>query len=247
MGDLIVEVASGRIRLTLNRPSRGNALSEDLVERLLEALDSDEVASASVVELRGAGPHFCTGFDLGGLDEQDEGRIALRFVRIEILLQRVAHLSVETVGLAQGRAFGAGADLFCACQHRVAAPDATFRFPGLTFGVVLGTRRLASRVGGGPARDILLRRREVSAPAAQQIGLATLLAPQTNWDAAIQEIEASLAAVGIENWRAIARSLAVETRAADMADLVASVERAGFKERIVAYRDALRAAAASSR
>ncbi|MCR2153265.1 hypothetical protein NSX49_23710, partial [Salmonella enterica] len=75
------------------------------------------------------------------LDAQSEGDLLLRFVRIETLLQRVAASPCLTVGLAHGRNFGAGVDLFGACKWRVSAPDASFRMPGLKFGLVLGTRR----------------------------------------------------------------------------------------------------------
>jgi len=63
----------------------------------------------------------------------------LRFVRIEQLLQRLFRVPYPTVALVHGHVFGAGADLFCACQHRFAASDATFRLPGTGFGLVQGT------------------------------------------------------------------------------------------------------------
>ncbi len=49
------------------------------------------------------------------------------------------HSESTTVALVHGHVFGAGADLFCACQHRFAASDATFRLPGTGFGLVQGT------------------------------------------------------------------------------------------------------------
>ena len=46
------------------------------------------------------------------------------------------------MAVATGRAWGAGADLFASCDIRACTPDASFRFPGTAFGIVLGTRRL---------------------------------------------------------------------------------------------------------
>ena len=56
---------------------------------------------------------------------------------------------------ATGRAWGAGADLFASCDIRACAPDATFRFPGTAFGIVLGTRRLVELVGWDRARPLV--------------------------------------------------------------------------------------------
>jgi enoyl-CoA hydratase len=72
-----------------------------------------------------------------------------------------------------GRTWGAGADLFAACDLRVAAPDTLLRFPGAQFGMVLGTRRLAERIGADAARRLVLEGGELSAPQALAAGLAS--------------------------------------------------------------------------
>src|ERR1700753_3516017 len=117
------------ITLTLNRPQQHNALDAVLVEALHEALDGIDSGSIKMLVLRGAGPSFCSGFDVSNLEAETDGSLLLRFVRIEQLLQRIFRLPLQTVAQAHGRTFGAGADLFCACEHRFATPDATFRFP----------------------------------------------------------------------------------------------------------------------
>jgi hypothetical protein len=78
-----------------------------------------------------------------------------------------------TLAVATGRAFGAGADPFVACDRHIAAVDASFAFPGPAFGLVLGTARLATQGRRGLAREILLSGREVIAEAAVTAGLAT--------------------------------------------------------------------------
>ncbi|MFX8308781.1 enoyl-CoA hydratase-related protein, partial [Acinetobacter baumannii] len=85
-----------------------------------------------------------------------EGDLLLRFVRIEALLQRVHGAGVATLAVATGRTWGAGADLFAACDRRLAFADASFAFPGSGFGLVLGTARLAGRIGDAAARRLLL-------------------------------------------------------------------------------------------
>jgi Enoyl-CoA hydratase/isomerase len=120
---------AGRLTLTLDRPHRRNALDAVLVEALHGALDNIDQTEITMLVIEGAGPSFCSGFDLGDLDAETDGSLLLRFVRIEQLLQRLFRAPYTTVALAQGHAFGAGADLFCACQHRFAAHDTTFRSP----------------------------------------------------------------------------------------------------------------------
>jgi enoyl-CoA hydratase/carnithine racemase len=133
--------------------------------------------------------------------------------------------------------FGAGADIFCACNRRICSPDATFRFPGVRFGVVLGTRRLAARVGDDVAARTLLERRELTAGEALEIGLATAQLPQDAWAGAIEDFQRHAEALAPSTTESVLGCLRPDTRHADMAALVASVSEPGFKERIRAYRD----------
>jgi enoyl-CoA hydratase/carnithine racemase len=222
------------IRLT--RPDRGNALGPEMVAAIDAALDGALNAGARLVVLRGEGRHFCTGFDLSDLDALDDGELALRAIRIEILLQRIHALPVATLALAGGRVFGAGADLFAVCDHRVALAGASFAFPGPAFGLVLGTGRLAGLVGDGVARRVLLAGATIEADAALAMGLAT------------QVVEADGVATAIDAARGAAMRLDATTVAAlhgrtrraddtgDLAALARSVARPGLKDRILAYR-----------
>ena len=143
----------GVCRATLMRPGAGNSLSADLVAAL-EAIDEEgAVRRPRLMVLRGEGRHFCTGFDLSRLDEESDDSLLARFCRIELMLQKVHRAPFPTLAIAHGRTVGAGADLFAACTHRVAAPGTQFAFPGASgFGLVLGTRRLVQRVGAERAR-----------------------------------------------------------------------------------------------
>jgi enoyl-CoA hydratase/carnithine racemase len=222
--------------LWLERPERGNALGPDLVEGLEAAIDAALAAGARLLVLRGRGRNFCTGFDLSDLESASDGDLALRILRIELLLQRVHGLPVATLAIAQGRAFGAGADLFAACDHRIALPGSSFAFPGPAFGLVLGTARLAGLVGGPAARRILLAGETVTAEAAVTLGLASASVEDSG-------LEAAIAAAGIAAARldgATVAALHGRTRAADdagdLAALARSVAVPGLKRRILEYR-----------
>src|SRR5688572_33135990 len=153
--ELGVERRGTTLFLTLDRPGKMNALSATLVEALLAAVNGAYADGTRLLVLRGNGKNFSAGFDMGGYESQSEGDLLLRFVRIEQLLQAVRHAPFDTLVLAHGKNFGAGVDLVCACARRVASPEATFRMPGLKFGLVLGTRLFAQRVGAERARQVL--------------------------------------------------------------------------------------------
>lgn len=226
--------------LTLDRPGRGNALSGELVDALLEqVLRLTSQSDVDCLVLQGAGAHFCTGFDLGDLATSSEADLLQRFVRVEQLLQAIWQAPIRTIALGQGRIWGAGADLFAACEVRLATPDANFRFPGARFGIVLGTRRLAERVGGQTARHWVLDSAHVDAEVAQAAGLTTgLVAPDhlaCSWRG---HLPGPIDRVTAQAVRRLTRSDAAER---DMNELLASAARPGLRQRMTDYLAALRA------
>jgi len=223
--------------LTLNRPQKANALSEHLVEALIDAVEYAATDGTRLLILQGNGSHFCAGFDFGDLQAQSDGDLALRFIRIETLLQTLYHAPFETMALSQGRVFGAGADIVASCGLRIAAPGTTFRMPGLRFGVVLGTRRLATRIGSDKARDILSNSRTFDAAAAFENRFLTRIAAQAEWPAVIADARAAADALAPAAAAALHRRLAIDSRAEDMAELARSVSTPGLRERIRHYRE----------
>ena len=223
--------ADGVVTLTLNRPELGNALGPALVEHLLDQ-SSQAIADPAIhtLVLRGAGKHFCTGLDLSDLATASDGDLLQRLVRIEALLSLVWHAPIRTVAVAQGRTWGAGADLFAVCEQRLAAPGTTFRFPGAQFGIVLGTRRLAERIGPDTTRRLVLEGGELDAQQAQRAGLATGIGdrPDLTGNAA----DATTAG-------AIRDATRADLRDADLAALVRSAAAPGLQARIARYRAAL--------
>lgn len=232
--------ADGVTTLTLARRERGNALGPDLVEALLAAVqDASDDSTVHTLLLRGEGRHFCTGLDLSDLDQCRDGDLLQRLVRIETLLAALWHAPMRTVALAQGRSWGAGADLFAACEVRLARADTSFRFPGAQFGIVLGTRRLAERVGADAARAITTGGGEWHAAAAQAAGLVQQAVADDGADAALA---AACAAPAVDAGTAAALRAATRAdhRDADLAALVRAAARPGLVDRIRAYRTRLR-------
>jgi len=222
-------------RLTLNRPQKANALSASLVETLLDAVEYASTDGTRLLILQGNGPHFCAGFDFSDMQAQSEGDLALRFIRIETLLQALHHAPYATLALAHGRVFGAGADIVAGCSMRVAAPGTTFRMPGLRFGVVLGTRRLVHRIGADQARDILSTSRTFDAAEALNIGFLTAVTTQEQWPALAADAQKAADTLTPAAAAALHRRTVTDSRADDMAELARSVSTPGLKERIRRY------------
>jgi len=220
---------------TLDRADKMNALSAALVDELLAVVDACARDGTRLLVLRGNGRNFSAGFDMAGHDAQTEGDLLLRFVRIEQLLQAVRHAPFDTMALAHGRNFGAGVDLIAACARRVAEPGATFRMPGLKFGLVLGSRLFAQRVGGERARQVLEVSQTFTATDAQAWGFLTAVAPQERWDAMIEEAAAAVAQLPPASAARLYAVTTPDTRDADLAELVRSAARPGIKQRITEY------------
>ena len=236
MDELLIARDGATLTLTLNRPDKMNALSGPLVDALLDQIRQASTSDVRLLVLTGNGRNFSAGFDFGGYEDQSEGDLLLRFVRIEQLLQAVYHAPFDTLALAHGRNFGAGVDLICSCGRRVADPGATFRMPGLSFGLVLGTRRYAERVGNALARQVLGEGQAFDAAEALAAGFLTRTAPNGQWDGVVATAATASVRLSVEAAAALNAATSTDTRALDLADLVASAARPGLKERIRIYR-----------
>jgi enoyl-CoA hydratase/carnithine racemase len=223
-------------RLVLDRPDRANALDDSLVEALLAAVAGAEHDGTRLLVLHSGVKNFSAGFDFSAIEATTEGELLRRFVRIEQLLEAIWHAPFATMSLAHGRNFGAGVDLFVACDVRVAAPGTTFRMPGLRFGLQLGTRRLAQRIGNDVTRALLADSSTIDARRAHELGFVTHLQEVPDWPGLLTAERERAEALTADAARRLRAATVVDTRASDMADLVASVTLPGLKARITTYR-----------
>jgi len=220
---------------TLNRPQKRNALNAALVDALLAAVQQAHANQARVLVFRGAGESFSAGFDLSALETQSEGDLVLRFIRIEMLLQAVACSPAQTVALVHGKVFGAAVDLFAVCRHRIAAENATFRMPGLQFGLLLGSRRFGELVGATTARQVLERTGTFSANEALAMQFATRIAPPEDWPGQVAHIRETVSLLEDDTRSALYRTLHPDHADQDLATLTRSAARPGLKERLRRY------------
>ncbi|MGE0854877.1 MAG: enoyl-CoA hydratase/isomerase family protein [Hyphomicrobiaceae bacterium] len=226
--------------LTLARPDKLNALDERLVDELIAAFDEAARDGTRLCVIRGQGKGFSGGFDFSDLERQTDGDLALRFLRVETMLQRIHHAPFVTMALVHGACFGAAADVVAACTHRVASSGATFRMPGLRFGIALGTRRLAELIGRDAAFDMLQTSKVIDANRALADGLLTRIEEQDAWPQLIDEAAKAAAVLPPSSLHRLLDLTRQDQRDADLAALARSVTEPGLKSRIAAYLASLK-------
>jgi methylglutaconyl-CoA hydratase len=134
-----VEVSARRIAtVTLNRPDRGNAFDQTMLDELSEqfaALGADN--AVRVVVLRGSGRHFCTGADLGsrGAGAPASGETAKAPATLRDVLVTLDTLPKPTVAVVHGGAVGGGAAFAACCDVALASEGAFFSIPEVRVGM----------------------------------------------------------------------------------------------------------------
>ena len=237
-GTLALTTSGSTWHVSLARPEKRNALSAAMVEELIFVVSRAPAEGAKMIVFSGEGKCFSAGFDFTDVEAASAGDLLLRFVRIETLLQLVADSPCLTVACTHGKNFGAGVDLAASCRYRVATDDASFRMPGLKFGLLLGTRRFSDIVGAARAAAILQEAASFDATHALEIGFVHRLAAAGEWPQVIAEA-AARAQVLDDGMRAgLYRALSPGRADADLALLVRSAAQPGLKERIAAYLQA---------
>src|SRR5579875_2315303 len=137
---LLSELREEVLYLTLNRPEKRNALSQELLLRLHGTLE--EIAADSrvrVVVLGARGPAFCAGHDLGEMLGCSEEVYRELFVLCSTVMQQLRALPQPVIARVQGVATAAGCQLVAACDLAVAADCATFATPGVKIGLFCTT------------------------------------------------------------------------------------------------------------
>ncbi len=209
---LRVERAGPVVFITLARPERRNAMRPDLWNTF-DAISRVLPGDIRVVVFAGEGKSFSAGLDLsalgdmaadGGAGVPSEDTIA-GYQAGFTWLGRPDLISVAAV---QGHAVGAGFQLALACDLRVVAEDGQFTMAEPSRGMVpdpTGTEALVHHIGYSRALEICLTGRRVGAAEAKELGLANLVVPLDQLDAATQGLVATLLATP--------RDASVETKA----------------------------------
>jgi methylglutaconyl-CoA hydratase len=137
---ILYSVEDGIVRLTLNRPDKRNALNEELIAELKEALrHADHDEDVRVVVLSGAGSDFCAGADLAALQKMAAATVAENIGDARSLMELfllIRKVRMPVVSAVRGRALAGGCGLALACDMVLAARSAQFGFPEVKIGFV---------------------------------------------------------------------------------------------------------------
>jgi 2-(1,2-epoxy-1,2-dihydrophenyl)acetyl-CoA isomerase len=242
------------LRLTFDLAERRNALNDDVVAAAIDAIDAagrDE--DVRVIVLSGAGPDFCSGFDIvsrnaGGGPRPRVGSIQRRLPsQAHRLIPLMLRTQVPIVSVVRGWAAGIGLNVALASDFTVAAADARFWAPFVGRGFTpdsAATWILPRRVGEVRARDMILLGRVVSGAEAAEWGMVHRAVPGDELDVAADELVATLAAaptvaLGLAKW--LLNSGASKTLEDQLHDEAFSMELSSrsedFKEGLAAFKE----------
>jgi enoyl-CoA hydratase/carnithine racemase len=183
---IVVTEDHGPVRhVILNRPEKRNAMSQELLRALADALREAAADSAvHCVVLRGEGPVFSAGVDLGELAEsagQSENLRPFRKVFLDCpnLCEEMAKPVVCQI---HRTCVGGALEVALGCDLRIASSDAQFSLPEVRFGIIPdvgGSTRLPALVGLGRAKELIMTARVIDAAEAERIGLVNrVVAPE---------------------------------------------------------------------
>jgi enoyl-CoA hydratase len=189
MENLIIE-DKGHIRLiTINRPSKLNALNSELIRELSEAMKAaDQDRNVRVLILTGTGEKaFGAGADISEFANYDAIRGEELSARgHKLLFTAIEKMGTPVIAAVNGFALGGGLELAMSCHIRVGSSNARLGLPEVSLGVIPGyggTQRLAQLVGKGKALEIMLSADMIAADEALRIGLLNhVVAPEELMD-----------------------------------------------------------------
>lgn len=175
-----IEVArrDGADFITLNRPDCRNAMSLEMVEELIAALDHAGETGARMVVLRGAGGHFCSGGDIKDMSapppaEGEVDPIINVSTRFGQLCVHYGASNLPIIAVVEGAVMGGGFGLACVADVAIGRETAVFRLPETSLGIVPAQIEpfLVERLGYSQAKRLAVTGGKIDASAALRIGL----------------------------------------------------------------------------
>jgi enoyl-CoA hydratase len=183
--NLITDINSQIMVITINRPTQLNALNRETIDELNKALSLADVnQEVRAIIITGSGEKaFVAGADIKEFAHfsTDEGRM-LSAQGHKLLFDFVENMSKPVIAAVNGFALGGGLELAMCCHIRVAAENAKMGLPEVSLGVIPGyggTQRLSQLVGRGKALEMITTAGMINAEEALQWGLVNYVVPQT--------------------------------------------------------------------
>lgn len=183
--NVLLESENGITVITINRPTKLNALNKATIEELHHAFDEENKNNETrVIILTGSGEKaFVAGADISefaNFSVENGGKLAAEGQKI--LFDFVENMNKPVIAAVNGFALGGGLELAMACHFRVASDNAKMGLPEVTLGVIPGyggTQRLPQLVGKGRAMEMIMSAAMIDAETAKGYGLVNHVVAQS--------------------------------------------------------------------
>jgi len=193
--DLYLDFEETIAVITLNRPSRRNALSLRLMHELIDCFSEvEQKRSVHAVILAAEGGVFCSGHDLSEMVGRDVADYRRTFEVCCDLMTKIQSIRQPVIAEVQGMATAAGCQLVATCDLAIAADQAAFATPGVRIGLFCTTPMVAlSRaVGRKRALQMLLTGTSIDAATAADWGLINDVVPAAELKRATRKLAARI-------------------------------------------------------
>lgn len=183
-GTVLLRRGAARFDVQLHRPEKRNALTPEMINALHHVLDLATHEQPTVLVLRGVPGCFSAGADIAGYQDAPSHAAELEAFthRARDLCTRLTSTESIVVAVVDGIAMGGGFELVLAADLVVAAESTRFALPEVRLGLIPGwggTQRLVRFLGPNRAKDAILTGAVMSAKAAHEAGIVTLLVPSS--------------------------------------------------------------------
>ncbi len=181
--DVLFDTNEGVATITLNRPQRRNALSNETIRQLSDAMDSaadDPAISAAI--LTAAGPIFCSGAELSG--SADPREMLAGIEAYAALIEKMQTIALPLVAKVKGPAMGGGIGLVLACDLAVASEEASFTTPEIKVGMfpMMIMALIFRHMGRKRGMELIFSGEPLSAPEALEAGWLNRCVPADDVD-----------------------------------------------------------------
>lgn len=228
-GTPYLEFAGNIATITLRRPEVANRLApEDLVQ-LRDHIDTVNKSDVLVLQVRGSGRYFCSGFDIGRIDPTRNGGSGF-----EETVDALEDCRPITIAAINGGVYGGATDLALACDFRMGVQGAEMFMPAARLGLHFyrrGLERFLSRLGLDMAKRLFLTAQTLKADEMLRCGFLTDLAATDEFETAVQKLSETIAGMAPLAIIGMKRHLNRMSRSAlDVGELQADIIRAAMSE-----------------
>jgi enoyl-CoA hydratase/carnithine racemase len=184
---LTIDIAPEISTITLNNPSKRNALSYAMMREITEAFAQVGKTNTLAVVLAAAGPVFSAGHNLGELVGLTYPQARTVFDACVEMIETMQSIPQPVIGRVHATAAAGGCQLAASCDLVVAAESATFSMPGIKRGLFCHTPLVAvsRNIGAKKALEMALTGDSITAAEAERLGLINACVPDAELDDAV--------------------------------------------------------------